>query len=189
MKYMCMFRYKDIEYIVCGVKKLYSVFRLSNIRKHHDSPGVQVQNRPGCSPYIWKQTTPKSHKTFHFKHKVRQACDIDVYGGAVLKSDLFALFKHSYPCVLACLWSQSYQICSVKCPPIRLHQWNILIQQADTSGTLKLGRAGCILYYFYTISVEEATYYWHFGRRGTILFAILERQTHFMVYLKEEGPL
>ena len=45
-------QYRDIEYIVCGVKQSNSVFRLSNIRKHHVSPGVQVQNRPSCSPLI-----------------------------------------------------------------------------------------------------------------------------------------
>ena len=171
MKYMYLFRYKDIEYIVCGVKKSYSVFRLSNIRKHHDSPGVQVQNRPGCSPHIWKQTTPKSHKTFHFKHKIRQAFDM-----GVLCSNLTFLLCSNTP--IHVFWPAFGHnlIKSAVWNVLQLGYTNEISWSSKLTQVVHLNwRAGCVLYYFYTISVEEAPYYWHFKRRGTISFAILER--------------
>ena len=57
----------------------------------------------------------------------------------------------------------------MKCPPTRLHQWNILIQLDDASGTLNLEGWLYIVLCLY-----------HFCRGGTILLAFWEKRHHFI---------
>ena len=58
----------------------------------------------------------------------------------------------------------------------------------DTSGQLKLEGWLYVVLIFYTLFYEEAPFYWHFVRGGTILLVILVRRPLFIGYLGEEAP-